>query len=152
MLFHAQSVPFLRYIVLSEGVHVDPNKVQAVVDLPTPDSRKALQRFLGFANFYIQFLHYIHNYNQLAAPLTALTSTKTEFRCSTAAETAFSKLKSCIILAPILVVPDPSHQFVVEVDTSEVGVGAVLSQHSSADGKMYPCMYFSSSFVILEIR
>ncbi len=77
MRFHAQSVPFLGYIVSSEGMRMDPDKVQAVVNWPTPDSRKALQRFLGFANFYRRF---IRNYSQLAAPLTALTSTKTMFR------------------------------------------------------------------------
>ncbi len=139
-VFHAQSVPFLGYIVSSEGMRMDPDKVQAVVDWPTPDSRKALQRFLGFANFYRRF---IRNYSQLAAPLTALTSTKTMFRWSSSAEAAFSKLKSCFVSAPILVAPDPSRQFVVEVDTSEVGVGAVLSQRSSSDGKMHPCAYFS---------
>ncbi len=61
-VFHAQSVPFLGYIVSSEGMRMDPDKVQAVVDWPTPDSRKALQRFLGFANFYQRF---IRNYSQL---------------------------------------------------------------------------------------
>ncbi len=139
-VFHAQSVPFLGYIVSSEGMRMDPDKVQAVVDWPTPDSRKALQRFLGFANFYRRF---IRNYSQLAAPLTALTSTKTTFRWSSSAEAVFSKLKSCFVSAPILVAPDPSRQFVVEVDVSEVGVGVVLSQRSSSDGKMHPCTYFS---------
>ncbi|XP_048026370.1 uncharacterized protein LOC125255080 [Megalobrama amblycephala] len=50
-IFHAQSVPFLGYIVSSEGVRMDTDKVKAVVDWPIPDSRKALQRFLGFPIF-----------------------------------------------------------------------------------------------------
>ncbi len=58
-------------------------------------------------------------------------------------EAAFAKLKSCFVSAPILIAPDPSRQFVVEVDASEVGVGAILSQRSSSDGKMHPCVYFS---------
>ncbi len=118
-VFHAQSVPFLGYIISSEGVRMDPEKIQAVVDWPTPDSRNALQRFLGFANFYRRF---IRNYSQLAAPLTALTSTKTTFRWSEAADAAFSNLKSRFVSSPILIAPDPSRQFVVEVDASEVGV------------------------------
>ncbi len=125
--FHAQSVPFLGYVVSAEGVCMDSDKVQAVVNWPTPDSRKALQRFLGVANFYRRF---IRNFSQLAAPLTALTFTKTAFRWSSAADAAFSKLRSCFVSAPILVAPDPSRQFVVEVDASEVGVGTVLSQRS----------------------
>ncbi|KAI2647035.1 Transposon Tf2-6 polyprotein [Labeo rohita] len=139
-VFHAQSVPFLGYIVSSEGIRMDSDKVKAVVEWPTPDSRKALQRFLGFANFY---RHFIHNFNQLAAPLTALTSTRTTFRWCNAANVAFTNLKSRFISAPILVAPDPTRQFVVVVDASEVGVGAVLSQRASSDDKMHPCAFFS---------
>ncbi|KAL0154966.1 hypothetical protein M9458_049229, partial [Cirrhinus mrigala] len=138
--FHAQSVPFLGYIVSAEGMRMDPEKIKAVVDWPSPDSRKALQRFLGFANFYRRF---IRNYSQLAAPLTALTSPRTAFRWSDAAEAAFANLKRRFVSAPILVTPDPSRQFVVEVDASEVGVGAVLSQRSPSDDKMHPCAFFS---------
>ncbi len=53
---HAQSVPFLGYIVSAKGVCMDPDKVKAVVDWPIPNSRKALQRFLGFANFHQHFI------------------------------------------------------------------------------------------------
>lgn len=55
---------------------MDPTKVRAVTDWPTPDSRVSLQRFLGFANFYQRF---IKNFSQVVAPLTALTSTKIHF-------------------------------------------------------------------------
>ncbi|KAI2650603.1 Transposon Tf2-8 polyprotein [Labeo rohita] len=132
-VFHAQSVPLLGYIISSEGVRMDPDK-------PTPDSRKALQRFLGFANFYRRF---DCNFSQLASPLTALTSAKTMFRWSSAPDSAFTNLKSRFVSAPILVAPDPTRQFVVEVDASEVGVGAVLSQHSASDDRMHPCAFFS---------
>ncbi len=118
---------------------MDPDKIRAVVDWPTPDSHKALQRFLGFANFYWRF---ICNFSQLAAPLTALTSTKTAFRWSSAAHAAFTNLKSRFVSAPILIAPDLSRQFVVEVNASEVGVGAVLSQRSSTDDRMHPCTFF----------
>ncbi len=76
-----QSVPFLGFIVSSKGVRIDPDKIQALVDWPTPDSRKAMQRFLGFANFYRCF---IRNYSQLVTPLTPLTSTKVTFGSSSA--------------------------------------------------------------------
>ncbi|XP_077103054.1 uncharacterized protein LOC143754001 [Siphateles boraxobius] len=128
------------YIISVEGMRMDPEKVKAVVDWPSPDSRKALLRFLGFANFYRRF---IRNFSQLAAPLTALTSPRTTFRWSDAAEAAFAKLKGCFVSAPILITPDPSRQFMVEVDASEVGVGAVLSQRSPSDDKMHPCAFLS---------
>ncbi len=138
--FHAQSVRFLGFIVSPEGVRMDPDRVKAVVNWPTPDSRKALLRFLGFANFYRRF---IRNFSQLAAPLTALTSTKMTFRWSNAAEAAFTKLRGRFVSAPILQAPDPTRQFVVEVDASEVGVGVVLSQRATSDDKVHPCAFFS---------
>lgn len=45
--------------------------------------------------------------------------------------------------APILTQPDTKLQFVVEVDASDVRVGAILSQRSSADGKLHPCAFLS---------
>ncbi|KAL1249422.1 hypothetical protein QQF64_020427 [Cirrhinus molitorella] len=58
---------------------------------------------------------------QLATPLTALTSTKTPFMWPSAAEAAFTELKGHFVSAPILWAPDPTRQFVVGVDASEVG-------------------------------
>ncbi len=131
---------FLGFHSVAEGVCMDPDRVKAVVNWPTPDSRKALLRFLGFANFYRRF---IRNFSQLAAPLTALTSTKMTFRWLNAAEAAFPKLRGRFVSAPILRAPDPTRQFVVEVDASEVGVGAVLSQRATSDDKVHPCVFFS---------
>uniref|UniRef100_A0A8C1UQM8 Gypsy retrotransposon integrase-like protein 1 n=1 Tax=Cyprinus carpio TaxID=7962 RepID=A0A8C1UQM8_CYPCA len=138
--FHNQSVPFLGHIISVEGICMDPAKVEAVSDWPTPGNRKSLQSFIGFANFYRRF---IRNFGQVAAPLTALTSTKKPFCWSLAAQAAFDELKKRFSSAPILITPDPTRQFIVEVDASEVGVGAVLSQRSPLDNKLHPCAYFS---------
>ncbi len=102
--FHARSVPFLGFILSPEGIRMDPAKVEAVADWPTPDSRRAVQRFLGFANFYRRF---IRNFSQVALPLTDLTSTRTRFSWSSQAQTAFENLKSRFSSAPILTTPRP---------------------------------------------
>lgn len=47
---------------------------------------------------------------------------------TTHAESAFKKLKDCFTTAPLLTIPDPLNQFVVKVDASDIGTGAVLSQ------------------------
>ncbi len=54
-------------------VQMDPQKVQAVTDWPTPSSLKEVQQFLGFANFYRKF---ILNFSSVVAPLSALTKGK----------------------------------------------------------------------------
>ena len=119
---------------------MDPAKVSAVMSWPVPETRKKLQQFLGFANFYRRF---IRGYSTVAAPLAALTSVKQQFQWTAAADKAFKSLKARFTSAPILQMPDAGRQFVVEVDASDVGVGAVLSQRAAEDGKMHPCAFYS---------
>ncbi len=141
-MFHSRSVKFLGSVVSAEGISMDPDKVRAVIEWPVLDSRIALQWFLGFANFYRRF---IRSFSQVAAPLTALTSIRSHFTWSEVAQNAFDHLKRLFTSAPILITPDPTRQFIVEVDASDVGVGAILSQRSSRDAKVHPCAFFFTS-------
>ncbi|KAK5927636.1 hypothetical protein CgunFtcFv8_012771 [Champsocephalus gunnari] len=138
--FHVSSVSFLGFVVEKGQVRADPAKVMAVAEWPTPTTRKQLQRFLGFANFYRRF---IRDYSRAAAPLTKLTSVKVPFVWSSETEAAFAMLKCLFSSAPVLSHPDSSAPFVVEVDASDTGVGAVLSQRSASDQKLHPCAFFS---------
>lgn len=136
--FHVETTAFLGYIITKGQIKADPVKVQAVLEWPEPTDRKQLQRFLGFANFYRRF---IKDYSSITHALTSLTSPKLPFRWTPAASDAFSFLKNRFTAAPILIQPDLSKPFVVEVDASDVGVGAVLSQRSA--GSLQPCAFFS---------
>ena len=138
--FHATSISFLGYVIAPEQLQMDPVKVSAVAEWPAPTNLKQLQRFLGFANFYRVF---IKNYSSIAAPLTALTSISKPFGWSSEAEAAFVELKKRFVSAPVLLHPDPDLQFVVEVDASDTGLGAVLSQRSPIDNKLHPCAFLS---------
>uniref|UniRef100_A0A3B3HPV2 Gypsy retrotransposon integrase-like protein 1 n=1 Tax=Oryzias latipes TaxID=8090 RepID=A0A3B3HPV2_ORYLA len=138
--FHVSTVSFLGFIIEAGNIRPDPAKVSAVAEWETPSSRKQLQRFLGFANFYRRF---IRNYSSLAAPLTRLTSINQPFIWSPEAQNAFETLKRMFVTAPILIQPDPRRQFIVEVDASDSGVGAVLSQREDTTGKLKPCAFFS---------
>ncbi|KAM9559286.1 LOW QUALITY PROTEIN: voltage-dependent T-type calcium channel subunit alpha-1G-like [Salvelinus alpinus] len=80
----------------------------------------------------------------------ALTSPKVPFTWSPAADRAFRDLKYRFTPVPILVHPDSSSQFVVEVDASDIGVGAVLSQRSALDLKLHPCVFFSHRLNVME--
>lgn len=105
--FHQPAVSFLGFIL--EGGQVRPmeEKISAVLNWPIPDTRKQLQRFLGFANFYRRF---IRNYSQTALPLTALTSSKTAFVWTPEADQAFTQLKSPFANAPVLIQPNPKNR------------------------------------------
>ncbi len=127
-------------MLAEEQVKMDPEKVSAVSDWHTPSSHKDVQRFLRFANFCRKF---IRHFSTVASPLHALTSPHKPFVWSPLCESSFQKLKTSFTSAPILMLPDTSRQFIVEVDLSDVGIGAILSQRAEKDGKLHPCAYLS---------
>ncbi len=109
--------------------------------LAQPQSVKELQRFLGFANFYRRF---ILNFSLLSAPLTSMLRQKPKsLSWNSEARAAYKKLQEAFCTVPILSRPEPQLPFIVEVDASTTGVGAVLSQYHGEPPLLHPCAYFS---------
>ncbi|KAK3570309.1 hypothetical protein QTP86_017170 [Hemibagrus guttatus] len=132
---------FLDYIISPKGIQMACTKVEAIKSWPQPCTMKNLQHFMGFANFYRQF---ISGYSELTAPLTSLLCRKPKnLSWTSGAIEAFRKLKATFCTDPTLVHPDPTWPFVVEVDASALGVGALLSQWSGETPVLHPCAYFS---------
>ncbi|XP_016396320.1 macrophage mannose receptor 1-like [Sinocyclocheilus rhinocerous] len=115
---------FLGFIITPGHVEMDPKKVETVLNWPIPGTVKEVQRLIGFANFYRRF---ITNFSSVVASLTTLTKGGgIKIHWGSEAAGAFEELKHRFTSAPILSIPDPERPFVVEVDASEVGVGAIL--------------------------
>ncbi|KAI2661634.1 Transposon Tf2-6 polyprotein [Labeo rohita] len=139
--FHQESIAFLGYVISPEGVAMDDAKVRAVRDWPRPKTLKELQRFLGFSNFYRRF---IRSFSTVAAPLTSMVKRgDTRLTWSPDAIHAYHELRRRFTTAPVLRHPDPQLPFLVEVDASSTGVGAVLSQRQGQPPKTFPCAFFS---------
>lgn len=136
--FHVPTLSFLGFIVEQGRLRADPAKVKAVVGWPEPKSRRKLQKFLGFANIYRRF--------KIALPLTNITSPKLLFQWSPDTQQAFAQLKDLFSSAPVLVQAHLERPFFVEVDASDSGVGAFLSQQ--VEGKMHQCAFFLSPVVV----
>ncbi|KAK3513069.1 hypothetical protein QTP70_000954 [Hemibagrus guttatus] len=148
--FHQHSVQFLGYNIDSSGIRMDKGKVAAIKDWPMPTTVKELQRFLGFANFYRRF---IQNYSSISNPLTSLLRNKPKsLSWATSAKEAFNTLKEAFTTAPLLVHPDPDKPFIVEVDASTTGVGAVLSQQQGNPSRLHPCAAFSRKLNPAEVN
>ncbi|KAI2652428.1 Transposon Tf2-8 polyprotein [Labeo rohita] len=147
---HFIKLQFLGYAIDRHGVRMDEGKVDAVVSWPKPNTIKELQRFLGFANFYRRF---VEGFSLITSSLTNLLKghPKTLY-WTTDANTAFEMLKKAFTQAPLLTHPDPDLPFVVKVDASTTGVGAVLSQHHGTPPRLHPCAYFSRKLSPAEMN
>ncbi|KAK3510954.1 hypothetical protein QTP70_027807, partial [Hemibagrus guttatus] len=149
-VFHQSSIQFLGYVIDHSGVRMDEGKVAAVQNWPIPTSVKDLQRFLGFADFYRRF---IRNYSPITSPLTSLLQNKPKsLTWNPATSQAFDTLKTAFTTAPLLVHPNPELPFIVEVDASTTGVGAVLSQQQGNPRTLHPCAFFSRKFSPAEVN
>ncbi|MBW0559837.1 hypothetical protein O181_099552 [Austropuccinia psidii MF-1] len=101
-LFHVSSVEYLGYVVSFEVLKLDQAKVQQIVNWPPPRNLKALQSFLGFANFYCCF---IKNYSKKISSLTSLLKNDSCFPLNKEALSQFHQLKEAFTTAPILLYP-----------------------------------------------
>jgi hypothetical protein len=92
VLFWCLVSRYLDHIISATGVAMDLAKVQAIHDWPAPRSIRAVRGFLGLVGYYRKF---VHNYDTMAAPLTALLK-KDGFTWDGAAVVAFSGLKAAV--------------------------------------------------------
>jgi hypothetical protein len=123
--FNTTKTEFLGFIVSPDGVGMAPSKVTAVTEWPLPRSVKELQQFLGFANFYRRF---IPGYSRVILPLTRLLKKNVVFTIDDKATTAFEHLKNLFKLGSFLRHFEPSLETVIESDSSDYAISAVLSQ------------------------
>lgn len=131
---------YLGYVVNEQGIHVDPDKVSAILELSAPTNVKEVRRILGMASWYRRF---IRNFAALTEPLTNLLRKSVKFRWSEESEASFQAIKSALVTAPILSCPDFSQPFVLQTDASSYGLGAVLTQ-GTGDNERVIC-YLSRS-------
>ena len=88
--FESNYVDYLGIIVGNGTVRMDPKKVEAVKNWPTPQKKRDVQSFLGFCNFFRRF---IHGFSEIARPLSSLTG-NSEWSWGKEQQSSFEKLKS----------------------------------------------------------
>ena len=124
--FWLDSVAFLGHIVSVEGVSVDPQKVEAILNWKPPTSVTEIRSFLGLAGYYRKF---VEGFSKIAAPLTRLTRKEESFLWSEACQKSFDELKRRLTSAPVLTLPSGQDGFAVYCDASRQGLGCVLMQN-----------------------
>ncbi|GJW29542.1 putative reverse transcriptase domain-containing protein [Tanacetum coccineum] len=123
--FWIPKVQFLGHVIDSQGIHVDPAKIESIKDWASPKSPTEIHQFLGLVGYYRRF---IEGFSKIAKPMTKLTQKKVKFEWGDKQETAFQLLKQKLCSAPILALPEGSKDFIVYCDASIKGLGVVLMQ------------------------
>ncbi|KAJ0179821.1 hypothetical protein K1T71_004412 [Dendrolimus kikuchii] len=116
-------VKYLGHIFSQEGVKVDPSKVKAICEMPTPTCINELQRFMGMVNYLSPFIPNLSNENSL---LRSLLSKNNTWIWSEQHDAEFNKIKSLITNTPVLAYYDPDKNITLSVDASKDAMGAVL--------------------------
>ena len=135
-----KEVPYLGHVMTTSGIRPDPAKIETVKNFLTPTDVTKIRQFLGLASYYRRF---IPAFARIAHPLHRLTKKDVPFHWNSDCETAFERLKECLMTAPILSYPQcgPDKRFILETDASGLGLGAILSQEQ--EGQVHPIAYAS---------
>ncbi|QRW25741.1 Retrotransposable element Tf2 protein [Rhizoctonia solani] len=144
--FHVKKIDYLGFIILEFGIEVDQSKVTNALNWSIPKNVKNIQEFLGFVNFYRQF---IPNFGNMAQPLYNLLKKDSTWKWELAEQQSFEGLKKCLTSAPLLLQPDTTKQFYIECDASDYATGAILSQRNE-EGKLAPVVYLSKSLSLAK--
>ena len=122
--FEKTSIEYLGVVISQNSIMMDPAKVARVSEWPTPTTKKEVQSFLGFVNFYRRV---IEGFSHIARPLFNLTKNNSDFQWSPDEQSTFDSLKEKVTSAPILTLPNNSKVFCTEADSLDFMTGAVLS-------------------------
>ena len=149
-VFAADEVQYLGYIVTTEGIKPDPDKIKAINEIKFPKNPKEMIRFLGGVNFYRDF---IKKFSFTASILYKMSQSiqkfKAKLKCKEVYE-AFDILKTTLMSEPILCYPNFKLPFVIQTDASSVAIGGVIGQVT--DSKFKPIKYCSRHLTATESR
>lgn len=144
--FHVQETTFLGVIVSTEGIKMDPRKVQTILDWAQPETLKQVQSFIGFCNFYRRF---IRAFSRITKPLHRLTQKDFKFEWTAACQAAFDELKKAITTAPVLRHFDRTREAILETDSSDCVNAGILSQYDD-NGVLHPVAFYSKNLCPAE--
>nr|GEU99115.1 putative reverse transcriptase domain-containing protein [Tanacetum cinerariifolium] len=123
--FWIPKVQFLGHVIDSQGIHVDPAKIEYIKDWASHKTPTEICQFLGLAGYYQMF---IEGFLKITRTMTKLTQKKIKFDWGDKQEEGFQLLKQKLCSASILALPEGSEDFVVYGDASHKGLGVVLMQ------------------------
>jgi len=131
---------FLGVVIGPEGIKMEEEKVKGVLEWPTPKCVKDVQKFLGLANYYHQFIEFA----SIARLLHDMVKKDKKWDWTEKQEKMFRELKEQFTKEPVLAVLDLDKKLRVEVDALNYATGGILSMEGE-DGKWRLVAFLSKS-------
>lgn len=143
LVLRATQVPFMGHLLTQDGIQPDPDKVDAILNMPKPEDVEAVRRVIGFVNYLAKFLPGL---SDVMDPLRKLTHLDAEWTWNETHDKAMAEIKALVTAAPVLQYYDPTKELTLQCDSSGKGLGAALLQEGQ------PICYASRSLTDTETR
>ena len=136
-------VPFIGHVATDKGLRIDPAKVRAINEMPSPTDKAVVQRLLGLAQYLGKFLPHL---SDITKPLRELTQNDVEWVWGDEQQTAMEALKKAVASTPVLRYYNLEEEVTLQCDASQSGLGAALMQNGQ------PVAYASRALSAAETR
>lgn len=124
--YKLREVKYFGHVFSQDGIKVDTDRVDAIINIKSPKNKKELQIFLGMVNYLRKF---VPNLANIMSPMRELLKINVEWLWTEIHEKSFNDMKNCIAKAPILQNFDSSLPVVIQCDASKEGLGGCLLQN-----------------------
>ena len=149
--FMRTETKYLGRVVSAEGIKPDPAAVSKIQEWMPPRNKEELQSFLGFANYYRDFIPF---HAAKVQPMQELLRKNQHFYWKEKHQEAFDSVKQALADATALAAPNEEGRFVLDTDASAVAIAGILHQEQQYNGKtiLRPIVYGSKSLTRTQMN
>ncbi|PKA53753.1 RNA-directed DNA polymerase like [Apostasia shenzhenica] len=145
--FSAASGKFLGYLFSARGIEANPDKISAILSIPSPKMAKKIQKLAGQINSLGRF---ISKAGDRCSPFFRCLRNNKGGKWTDECESAFTELKKYLTSAPILVAPKEWVVLSLYLGVSDTTVSVVLMDDDK--GVQHPIFYVSHILLDAESR
>ena len=149
--FMRTETKYLGRVVSAEVIKPDPAAVSKIQEWMPPRNKEELQSFLGFANYYRDFIPF---HAAKVQPMQELLRKNQHFYWKEKHQEAFDSVKQALADATALAAPNEEGRFVLDTDASAVAIAGILHQEQQHNGKtiLRPIVYGSKSLTRTQMN
>ena len=123
--FGVTSGKLLGHIVSEHDIEVDPEKIKAILDMPTPRNKKEIRGFLSRLQYISRFIARLTN---ICEPIFHLLRKNQPTVWNNDCQCAFENIKESLLSPPVLVPPTPGRPLLLYLSVSDMTLGCMLAQ------------------------